>query len=189
MAEADVVTGAAAEPWPAAAAGVPPIPDFAEFYQAQFHQLTMQLYAHSGDLTEAQEVVQEAFSRAYARWRRIGAYDDPAAWVRRVAWNLATSRWRRLRTAVRAARLHREEHTRGPEPDRVALVAALATLPDRQRRIVVLHYYGDLPVAEIAAELGIPAGTVKSDLHRARAALACRLADTDRGGTAGRRDG
>ena len=65
----------------------------------------------------------------------------------------------------------------GPEPDRVALVAALAGLPDRHRRVIVLHYLADLPVAAIARELGVAEGTVKSWLHRARAALAAQFVD------------
>jgi RNA polymerase sigma-70 factor (ECF subfamily) len=122
-------------------------------------------------------VVQEAFTRALARWSRLATYDDPAAWVRRVAWNLATSRWRRVRTAVAFARQHREEVVPGPSPDRVALVEALARLPERQRQAVVLHYLADLPVGAIATELGVAEGTVKSWLHRARTALAEQLVD------------
>src|SRR5256885_14407346 len=83
--------------------------DFSEFYAAHFHSLTVQLFAHTGDLSEAQDVVQEAFCRALARWSRLVTYDDPVAWVRRVAWNLATSRWRRVRTAVAFTRRQREE--------------------------------------------------------------------------------
>jgi RNA polymerase sigma-70 factor (ECF subfamily) len=151
--------------------------DFSEFYAAHFHSLSVQLFAHTGDLNEAQDVVQEAFCRALARWSRLVTYDDPVAWVRRVAWNLATSRWRRLRTALAFARRQREEVEPEPSPDRVALVAALAALPDRQRRAIVLHYLADLPIAAIATELGVAEGTVKSWLHRARAALAEQLVD------------
>jgi RNA polymerase sigma-70 factor (ECF subfamily) len=155
----------------------PRLADFSEFYAVHFHSLTVQLFAHTGDLTEAQDVVQEAFTRALARWSRLATYDDPAAWVRRVAWNLATSRWRRVRTAGAFARRHREEAVPGPSPDRVALVEALARLPERQRQAVVLHYLADLPVGAIATELGVAEGTVKSWLHRARTALAEQLVD------------
>ena len=150
---------------------------FDEFYTAHFRGLTVQLYAYTNDLAQAQDLVQEAFCRALARWQRIGTYDDPVAWVRRVAWNLAKSRWRRARTAMAFARRHREEHVAGPTPDRVALAAALATLPTAQRRALVLHYLADLPIAEIARQEGVAEGTVKSWLHRGRAALAAQLAD------------
>lgn len=158
---------------------------FEELYGAHFTDLAVQLYAYFGDRQEAQDVVQEAFCRALARWSRVSRYEDPVAWVRRVAWNLAISRWRRTRTALAVlARLHRQPGGRveGPDPDRVALVAALATLPARQRRVVVLHYLADLPVAEIADQLGVPSGTVKSWLHRGRAALATQLHQPESGG-------
>lgn len=159
----------------ASADRAPGVPGFEELYAAHFRDLTVQLYAYFGNRQEAQDVVQEAFCRALARWSRLSRYDDPVAWVRRVAWNLATSRWRRARTALRVLRGQRVEHTAGPDPDRVALVAALATLPAAQRRAVVLHYLADLPVAEIAEREGVAAGTVKSWLHRGRAALATQL--------------
>ncbi|GAA4693831.1 SigE family RNA polymerase sigma factor [Phytohabitans rumicis] len=158
-------------------------PEFHEIYHAHFRMLTVQLTAHCGDISQAQDLVQEAFCRAYARWSRVRRYDDPLAWIRRVAWNLATSRWRRVRTAQAFLRRQREEYTEGPSPDRVALTAALAVLPPNQRRAVVLHYLADLPVPEVARQEGVPEGTVKSWLHRARAALAAQLSEA-RGGDA-----
>ncbi|MGN9775044.1 SigE family RNA polymerase sigma factor [Micromonospora sp. H33] len=152
-------------------ATAPPV-DFTDFYQAHFHRLAVQLYAYLGDHAEAQDLTQEAFCRTLERWDRIGAYDDPSAFVRRVAWNLATSRLRRVRTAVRHLARQREEHVPGPEPDRVALMAALATLPATQRQAVVLHHLAHLSVAEIADQVGAPEGTVRSWLSRGRSALA-----------------
>jgi RNA polymerase sigma-70 factor (ECF subfamily) len=152
-------------------------PTFDEVYAAHFGDLTVQLYAYFGDRQEAQDVVQEAFCRAYSRWKTVSRYDDPVAWIRRVAWNLAVSRWRRTRTALNFLRRQRRDEAQleGPEPDRVALVAALATLPATQRRAMVLRYLADLSVAEIAAREDVPEGTVKSWLHRGRAALAVQL--------------
>ncbi|MFC7545062.1 SigE family RNA polymerase sigma factor [Plantactinospora sp. GCM10030261] len=150
---------------------------FDEFYHASFRGLVVQLTAYTGDLGQAQDLVQEAFCRAFVRWSVVVTLDDPVAWVRRVAWNLAASRWRRLRTARNYLLRQREEHTPGPGPDRVALVAALATLPARQRRVVVLHHLADMSIAEIARQEGVAEGTVKSWLHRARTTLATRLTD------------
>ena len=127
--------------------GPPGQSSFEEFYSAHFHSLTIQLYAYTRDLAGAQDVVQEAFCRALARWKRLADYDDPAAWVRRVAWNLATSRWRRTRTAALFLRQQRPEHAAEPSPDRVALARALATLKPDHRRAVILHHLADLPVA------------------------------------------
>jgi RNA polymerase sigma-70 factor (ECF subfamily) len=153
--------------------------DFDGFYAAHFQPLTVQLYAYTGDLAAAQDVVQEAFCRALTRWKRVSGLDDPLAWVRHVAWNLATSQWRRARTAALFARRHRVEHVPEPGPDRVALARALATLPAQQRRAVILHYLADLTVRDIAAEEGVPEGTVKAWLHRGRNALAARLTDRE----------
>ena len=150
--------------------------DFDDFYATHFHAVALQLYAYFGDPHEAQDMAQEAFCRALRDWREISRYDNPAAWVRRVAWNLATSRWRRMRTAAAFIHRHREEYVPEPSPDRVALAAALATLPPRQRRAVILHYVADQSVTTIAADEGVPVGTVKSRLHRARIALAAELA-------------
>src|SRR6266487_4671813 len=133
-------------------AGPPNTADFEEFYATHFQSLTVQLVAYTNDLAAAQDVVQEAFCRALARWQRVAAFNDPAAWVRRVAWNLATSRWRQARTAARFARTHRDEHVAAPSPDRVALGRALDLLPAAHRRAVILHYLADLPISEIARQ-------------------------------------
>jgi RNA polymerase sigma-70 factor (ECF subfamily) len=150
---------------------------FAEFYAANVHRLTVQLFAYTDDLPLAQDVVQEAFCRAVPRWDRLRGYDDAGAWVRRVAFNLARSRWRRNRVALRFARRQREEFVAGPSPDRVALAGALATLPETHRRALVLHYLAGLSISEIAQQCDVADGTVKSWLHRGRAALAARLTD------------
>jgi RNA polymerase sigma-70 factor (ECF subfamily) len=164
-----------------ARAGAPPRSDFEELYSSQFHRLTLQINAYVGDLSEAQDLVQEAFTRAIPRWDRISTYDDPAAWVRKVAWNLATSRWRRQRTATAFLHRQREQHVDGPNPDRVALTAALATLPPKIRKTFVLHYLAQMSVAEIAQQEDVPEGTVKSWLHRGRGLVTTYLTDHKEG--------
>jgi RNA polymerase sigma-70 factor, ECF subfamily len=156
--------------------------EFASCYASNFTGLATQLYVYTGDLDVAQELVQEAFCRALARWPKLVAYEDPAAWVRRVAFNLANSRWQRARVALRYLRRQRIEHTPGPSPDRVAVNAALARLPMRYRRVLVLHYVAGLSVAEIAGEEGVAVGTVKAWLHRARHALAQLIGEGDNHG-------
>ena len=135
-------------------------------------RLLGQLFPVTGDLHEAEEVVQEAFARASTRWSRIRDYDVPEAWVRRVAMNLAADRDRRLqRQAGRCSGPGRRPRAagvgRGPGPGRRA-----RTLPIHQRQAIVLHYLVDLPVEEVAATLGTRAGTVKSWLARGRRTLA-----------------
>lgn len=152
---------------------------FAECYADSFQGLVTQLYAYTGDLALAHDLVQEAFCRALPRWSKLSHYDDPVGWIRRVALNLAKSRWRRAKVALRYARGQRETHVEGPGPDRVAACAALAKLPDAQRRALVLYYLADMSVAEVAAHEGVPEGTIKSWLHRGRTTLAGLLREED----------
>ncbi|PKV86168.1 SigE family RNA polymerase sigma factor [Streptomyces sp. TLI_146] len=147
--------------------------EFEEFYAHSVKNLVGQVYLMTGDLHEAQDVVQEAFVRAWGRRARLRREAGPEAWVRTVAWRLAVSRWRRHRRAGEAWRLHdgRPEAAHGPDPSSVALVDALRLLSERQRRVAVLHYVCDLTVEQVAAETGLATGTVKTHLSRARAAL------------------
>lgn len=153
--------------------------DFDAVYAAHFNGLTLQLYAYTGDLLQAQDVVQEAFCRALQRWNKISVYDDPVAWVRRVAWNLATNRWRQLRRHNAFLRRQREQHVPEPNPDHVALTTALATLPANHRRAVIMYYLADMSIAEIAEQTGVADGTVKSWLHRGRTTLAAAMTDRE----------
>ncbi|SBT51690.1 SigE family RNA polymerase sigma factor [Micromonospora narathiwatensis] len=155
--------------------------EFDAFYTATARRVVHHVYALCGDLAEAQDAVQEAYARAWQRWSTVGSYEDPEGWVRTVAWRLTANRWRSLRRWWAArSRLGRETPVPGPNPDRVALLAALRRLPEAQRRVVVLYHLQDLPVAEIARVTGMPVGTVKAYLSRARAALAILLDDDEK---------
>jgi RNA polymerase sigma-70 factor, ECF subfamily len=151
--------------------------DFDEFYGAAARRVVRHAYALTGNVADAQEIAQEAFARAWQRWDSVRDCDSPEAWVRRVATNLISSRFRRDRTARAAAWQLVARDIPEISPDTVALVTALRTLPERQRVVVVLHYLADLPVGQIAAELRCPVGSVKGWLYRGRAALAAALAD------------
>jgi RNA polymerase sigma-70 factor (ECF subfamily) len=144
---------------------------FEAFYEACRDRLARQLFVITGDMGVAMECVQEGFTRAWARWPVVSKYEQPEAWVRRVALNVAVSRWRRTRrTELRAA--VEPGAAVGPTLDRVVLSTALAALPGRQRVAVVLHHLVDLPVDEVARQMGIPVGTAKSLLVRGRRRLA-----------------
>lgn len=146
--------------------------DVRAFYAAAYPQLVRVLALAAGDLAEAEEVVQEAFIRLLPRWETVGRYDDPEAWVRKVAFRLLANRQRRARVARRLLpALVRPHADPSPSGDHVDVSRALATLPLSQREVVVLHHLLDLPVEQVAAELGLPTGTVKSRLARARVAL------------------
>jgi RNA polymerase sigma-70 factor (ECF subfamily) len=153
---------------------------FAEFYRNTYRGLVAQLLVYTGDLGEAQDAAQEAYVRAWQRWRRISAYDDPRAWVSRVGHHLVISRWRRARVALTTWTRHGPP-TPPPEPDSATtdLIAALRRLPEAQRRALVLFHLGSFSVAEIARLEGAPKGTVKARLARGRQALAPLLATTD----------
>lgn len=119
-----------------------------------------------GDSQLATEAVDEAFTRAYARWSRVGQMDDPTAWLYRVAMNWATSwlRKRRLRPVLPADELDRPAHDVIEDG---SLLEAVAALPPVHRSVVVLRFYLDWDVARIASALDVAPGTVKSRLHRA----------------------
>lgn len=152
---------------------------FDAFYAGTNRRLLHQMYAMTGNLADAQELVQEAYARAWQRWSTVSTYDDPQAWVRTVAWRLAASKWRRAKTAMAAMVRHGAPQD-SPEPsiDNVALVAALKQIPEAQRRAIVLHHLSGLSVAEVAHETHSPVGTVKARLARGRAALAQLLSDS-----------
>ncbi len=126
-----------------------------------------------GDAEVAREITQDAFVAALVHWRKVSTYDNPGAWVRRVA----------IRQAVRAARRTRiapSLETTDVNPDRddaLDVRAAVAALPASQRAAVVLHYLHDLPVGEVARMLGCSDSTVRTHLFRARKSLAVRLGE------------
>jgi RNA polymerase sigma-70 factor (ECF subfamily) len=151
--------------------------EFDEFYRATSRRLLRYGYAVTGDLSEAQDVVQEAYTRAWRDWRHVERHPSPEAWVRLVVTRLATDRHRRsagwLRAVVRTG--PPRETTGPPGEDTVLLTTALRRLPGTLRQALALHYLFDLSIAEIARETGAPEGTVKSWLSRGRAALASEL--------------
>ena len=152
--------------------------DFAELYASYYGRLVVQVFAVTGNLTDAEDAVQEAFARASVRWGRISGYDSPEAWVRRVAFNLAFTGLRRARRLLEVLSQAPASPPVSPLPaDSLGLVEALKALPLPFRQVLVLHYLADLPVERVAGELGIAVGTAKSRLARAREALARQLID------------
>ncbi len=143
-----------------------------QLYEGSYTRLVAVVSAVCQDRDSAEEAVQEAFVRLISRWGNVRHYDDPEAWVRVVALRLALNRRRKISNGFRAiTRLGGPAEHPEPTADRVDLDRALASLPQEQRAVLVLHYYCDLPVDRVAADLDIPTGTVKSRLSRARAAL------------------
>jgi RNA polymerase sigma-70 factor (ECF subfamily) len=125
-----------------------------------------------GDAATAEDVAAEALARAYAHWEHIESLPWMEAWVLRVTTNLALDVARRRRPVLDAPpSLDAEDAI----ATRLAMVAALARLPRRQREAIALYYLAGLSAEEVADVLGLSAGTVKSHLHRGLAALRRRL--------------
>ncbi len=134
------------------------------------------------DQGASEEVVQDAFVQLHLRWRRLQDPDKAAAWLRSTVLNGARSRLRHLEVRRRHAPQGSPDVGHESAEDAVLarssherMVAALRTLPARQREAVVLRFYLDLSEAEMAAAMGVSAGSVKTHLHRGLAALQSRI--------------
>ena len=153
---------------------------FEEVYLREFTGVFALAYAMSGSRWAAEDIAQDAFVVAHRQWGRVGGYDDPGAWVRRVAANLAVSGVRRRLAEARA--LVRLAARTQQEPPYAALPAedgdfwrAVRRLPRRQAQVVALVALGDLSTAEVAATVGCSQRMVQTHLQKARATLAQRL--------------
>jgi RNA polymerase sigma-70 factor (ECF subfamily) len=147
--------------------------DFAALYTAEFPRLAGYLTALTGNADVGRDAAQEAFTRLFARWRTVR---EPRAFTYVVGTNLCRHHWKqsgRERTAVATLGAALPEGRPAHDPWLQDLVHRL---PVRLREVVLLHYYADLPIAEVAAAVRRPVGTVKRRLHEARALLAEELA-------------
>jgi RNA polymerase sigma-70 factor (ECF subfamily) len=160
--------------------------DFEEFYAANYGKVAALVTAVILDRHEADDITQETFARALARWPRLSGYELPEAWVRRVAMRLAIDSRRRVRRMMRGLPRLRAAITSAappPEPGDMlafsALGRALARIPLREREVIVLHYVADMAVDQIARERGIGVSTVKSRLAAGRRRLERELAERE----------
>jgi RNA polymerase sigma-70 factor (sigma-E family) len=146
---------------------------FGEFVAAALPGLLRFGHVLTGDPRKAEDLVQEALARTLRRWRSV-RHDNAVAYVRRVMVNTHINRWRRWEARVQLGEVP-EPATDDPalrrSEDWDQLRRALSRLPTRQRTVLVLRYFEDLPEAEIAQLMGCQPGTVKSQAARALAAL------------------
>lgn len=142
---------------------------FDRFYAETFGPLGGYAASLVGDRATAEDLAQEAMARVFARWTTLR---EPRPYAYRTVTNLARDRWRRRRTELDALPHLVTGPVAGPD---VAVLDAVERLPPNLRDVVLLHYYADLPVAEVARAVRRPAGTVKRRLHDARAVLAAEL--------------
>lgn len=150
-----------------------PVADVAALYRQTWPRLVGVLVTIGGSPADAEAVAQDAYVKLLGRWDAIRRYDDPEAWTRAVAVRTMVGRLSRRQVAKRAlARLTgRLDTARGPDGDAPDVAAALARMTPEQRAIAVLHHVMELPVDQIAEDLQLTVGTVKSRLARARRAL------------------
>lgn len=154
----------------------PPVPvrlGFEDLYMLEVPGLVAVATALTGDRADGEDLVQDTMVRAFIHWNRVSRLERPGAWCHRVLTNACRSWWRRRRTEARyLAHLRRvEPSTGGPSPDVLAFWSAVRSLPTRPRQVVALHFAGDHTMAEIAAILDLPEGTVRSDIARARVVI------------------
>jgi RNA polymerase sigma-70 factor (ECF subfamily) len=157
---------------------VPTKADFDAFYSAAYPPLVGQVFVMLGDLDEAQDVTQEAFGRASARWSRVRD-EIPELWVRRQAFSLAARRLRRRARPTVFDRLARRRSARGiaPAGQQLGTNMEISRLPASYRAVLALHYIAELPVDEIASLLRLPSEAVAVHLDHARKTLNRRLSE------------
>jgi RNA polymerase sigma-70 factor (ECF subfamily) len=152
-------------------------PEAAELFTGHYARLAGWVRRLVDDDETAHETASEAFTRLLAKWQRV---DDPVGYLYVVAANLVRDHWRskqreRRAYAAEGERIQRRAADTGPDPD---LRTLINSLPERQRVPVLLYYYADFTVTDVARLLGRPEGTVKSDLSLARTALRRALEGT-----------
>jgi RNA polymerase sigma-70 factor (sigma-E family) len=152
---------------------------FESFYEREYPRVRRALAVALGEVSTAEEAAQEAFVKAWIRWGRVGRMDHPAGWVYVVAIRHALRGRGRLRVREEDKPANDVGEIGSEVVERVSGEAALMSLAERQRVAVVLRYYADLPVAEIAAAMGCSVGTVKSTLHAALRRLRVDLASVE----------
>ena len=153
--------------------------DFDEIFRVSYERMVRALGMACGDREAAADAVQDAFTRAYARWGRISRYEDPAGWVRHVALNRLRDHFRRAERAQRAVqRLSGQADTVVDAPvaeEPSDVLAKLNTLPRQQRIALALFYVEELSVSEVAQAMDLSEGAVKYHLHAGREQLRARM--------------
>jgi RNA polymerase sigma-70 factor (ECF subfamily) len=150
---------------------------FEDLYRLEYPGLVAVATALTGDGRDGEDMVQDTMVKAFVHWRRVSRLARPGAWCHHVLTNACRSLWRRRgseRRYVERMRRHEPSITSAPE-DVLAFWAVVRALPQRPRMVVALHYAGDRTMADIATILGVPEGTVRSDIARARTLIVEQL--------------
>ena len=141
------------------------------FFRTEYPAVVRTAFLVAGDRGAAEDAAQEAFIQLLRHWRKVSRYEQPDAWVRRIALRIAIRRAKRdkKRLEIEAAEAGTSRSGADAAPDLANVVRAL---PPQQRAAVALFYYEDRPVSEIATVLSCSESTVKVHLHKARKSLA-----------------
>ena len=156
--------------------------NLAAFCRAEWPRLVGSMSLYVGRREQAEDLAQEALIRVCARWDEVQHAGSPSAWAHRVAFNLAKSQGRREATwaRLRVRAVPRTEVVDADSTDALAVRTAVASLPTAQRQALILRYFADLSIAEVAAVMECPENTVKTHVRRACARLrASGLLDVD----------
>ena len=138
-------------------------------FREEFPAVMRSVFLICHDADRSQDITQDAFVQLLRHWKKVSRYERPGAWVRRVAIRLAMQSVRRERLR---SLLEREVDPPAPAGSvDVDVMKAIRTLPRMQRAAVVLFYFEDLPVGEVADIMGCAVATARVHLHRARSRL------------------
>ena len=153
---------------------------FEEYVRASAPRLKRLAFLLSGDLIDAEDLLQSAYAKALPHWETISRYDEPDAYLRRVMVSIRISWWRRHRGREHSVpeipeRVGRAREIGQSVVDTQVLLAALRSLPERQRAAVVLRHWCDLSEAQTAQAMGCSVGSVKSNTSRGLASLRAAL--------------
>jgi DNA-directed RNA polymerase specialized sigma24 family protein len=149
--------------------------EFSDFYAAARDDCLHIVLVTVGDRQLAEDLVAEAFTRAWASWRAVRRHPAPRAWVVRTALNLSVSWWRRRRREIALG----DSDLAAPGGDGSGpdgeLLAAVRRLPVRQQQVIILRVFFGLDARAAGQALGIAPGTVGVHLHRALATLRAQI--------------
>lgn len=152
-----------------------PEPSLESFCRREYPRLVGAISLYCGEADIAEDLAQETIARVCSNWPKVRRMEMPGAWAHRVAINLVASHYRRRVVARRAlSKLRGGTEMSYMDPDTpvsLAIRRAIATLPHRQKTVIVLRYYVGLSVNEVAEATGIPPNTVKTSCRRALLAL------------------
>lgn len=152
-------------------------PDVKAMYEAEYPSIVRTVHLIVHDRAAAEDITQDAFVQLLRHWAKVSRYDEPGAWLRRVAIRMAVREAKRSHVRVlREREAVTAEGAAAPATD-TALMSAIRELSPRQRAVVVLFYLEDRPMDQIAALLGCSTSTGFVHLHRARRQLAVRLGE------------